>query len=228
MRILKVLSALLCYPTPELIEALPELEALIGQEPQLGAASREALRALLADLRQSELMTLQQRYVELFDRGRSLSLHLFEQVHAESRDRGQAMVDLLQLYETHGYALAARELPDYLPLLLEFLSLIPGESALSQLRDAAPILSLLGARLAERKNAYRAVFDALTDLVGPPTELAALEAAVAAEGPDEILLRMDEIWEEEAVSFTVSPGDCGTAPSGPQPIRINPRPTALV
>lgn len=227
MRILKALSALLCYPTAELIEALPELEAMLGQAPQLDAASQAGLRALIAELRQTGLMTLQQRYVELFDRGRSLSLHLFEQVHAESRDRGQAMVDLLRLYEAHGYELAARELPDYLPLLLEFLSLVPRESALTQLRDAAPILSLLGARLAERRNAYRAVFDALTALVGQPAELTAIQAAVAAEGPDETLLRMDEIWEEEAVSFMAPPGGCGAAASGPQPVKFTPRPASL-
>lgn len=227
MRILKALSALLCYPTTELIEALPELAALISAERRLDPACRAALGKLLEELRQSCLIAMQQRYIELFDRGRSLSLHLFEHLHAESRDRGQAMVDLLQIYEAHGYELAARELPDYLPLLLEFLSLVPREPALNQLRDAAPILSLLGARLAERQNAYRAVFDALTDLAGQPAELAAIQAAVTDEGPDETLLRMDEIWEEEAVSFMSAPGGCGAATPGPQPIKITPRPASF-
>jgi nitrate reductase molybdenum cofactor assembly chaperone NarJ/NarW len=227
MRILKALSALLCYPTPELIEALPELAALISAERRLDPLRRAALGKLLEELRQSRLIVAQQRYIEWFDRGRSLSLHLFEHVHAESRDRGQAMVDLVQLYESHGYELAARELPDYLPLLLEFLALIPAEAALQQLRDAAPILNLLGARLAERENSYRAVFDALADLVGQPPEQAAIQAAVAAEGPDETLARMDEIWEEEAVSFMARPDGCGAATAGPQPIRITPRPAAF-
>jgi nitrate reductase delta subunit len=227
MRILKAMSALLCYPTPELIEALPDLAALISADRRLDPAHRAALGKLLEALRERPLIASQQRYIELFDRGRSLSLHLFEHVHAESRDRGQAMVDLLQLYESHGYELAARELPDYLPLLLEFLALIPAEAALQQLRDAAPILSLLGARLGERENPYRAVFDALADLVGPPRELSAIQAAVAAEGPDETLARMDEIWEEEAVAFMAKPDACGATAAGPQPIRITPRPTAF-
>ncbi len=228
MHILKALSALLCYPTTELIEVLPELDALISAEHQLDPTRRAALGKLLEALRQSPLIASQQRYVELFDRGRSLSLHLFEHVHAESRDRGQAMVDLVQLYEAHGYELAARELPDYLPLLLEFLALIPAEAALPQLQDAAPVLSLLGARLAERENPYRAIFDALAGLAGEPAELAAIQAAVAAEGPDDTLARMDAIWEEEAVAFMAQPDSCGAATAGPQPITITPRPTAFV
>jgi len=223
MRILKALSALLCYPTADLIAALPELATLIGAERRLDPANRAALGKLLGELGQTDLVTLQQRYVESFDRGRSLSLHLFEHVHGESRDRGQAMVDLLQLYDAHGYALAARELPDYLPLLLEFLSLLPAETALGQLLDAAPVLGLLGARLAERRNPYRAVFDALSNLLGEPTELAAIQAAVAAEGPDDTLVRMDAIWAEEAVSFMAPAAACGTARSGAQPVKITPR-----
>ncbi len=224
MRTLKVLSALLCYPTSELIEALPELQEVIDSDQDLGGASKAALQRLIADLLQTELIGLQQRYVELFDRGRALSLHLFEHVHGESRDRGQAMVDLLHLYESHGFALDVRELPDYLPLLLEFLSLIPAEDAADQLRDASPVLALLGARLVERQSAYRAVFDALGDLVGrSPDEVVTIRAAVAAEGPDDTLVRMDEIWEEEAVSFLSPSGACGTNRSDLQPINIEAR-----
>lgn len=227
MRILKALSALLGYPTAELLEALPDIDTMIAADRHFGVSGRRGLQALIAELRGTPLIGLQQRYVEAFDRGRALSLHLFEHVHGESRDRGQAMVDLIDLYASHGYALDARELPDYLPLLLEFLSLISEEAALGQLRDAAPILSLLGARLAERQSAYRGVFDALADLVGQPAELTAIQAAVAAEGPDATLLRMDEIWEEEAVSFMAAPGGCGTATPGPQPIKITPRPPSF-
>ena len=224
MRILKVLSALMCYPTAELIEALPELQELIERDGDLGQESKAGLGSLIADLFQTELINSQQRYVELFDRGRALSLHLFEHVHGESRDRGQAMVDLLQLYESHGFELAARELPDYLPLLLEFLSLIPADQALAQVRDASPIVSLLGARLHERRSSYRTVFDALGDLAGPSLdEVVAIHTAVAAEGPDDALVRMDEIWEEEAVSFLSSAGGCATKRSETRPIDFQAR-----
>lgn len=60
------------------------------------------------------------QYSELFDRGRATSLLLFEHVHGESRDRGRAMVDLLAQYEQHGLQLNSRELPDHLPLYLEY------------------------------------------------------------------------------------------------------------
>lgn len=222
MRILKVLSALMCYPTAELIEALPELQELVERDGDLSQESKAGIGSLIADLVQTELISSQQHYVELFDRGRALSLHLFEHVHGESRDRGQAMVDLLQLYESHGFELAARELPDYLPLLLEFLSLIPADQALAQMRDASPIVSLLGARLHERRSAYRAVFNALGDLAGSSLEeVVAIHTAVATEAPDEALVRMDEIWPEEAVSFLAPPPGCGPRRTEDRPIQID-------
>lgn len=222
MRILKVLSALMCYPTAELIEALPELQELVERDGDLSQESKAGMGSLIADLVRTELINSQQHYVELFDRGRALSLHLFEHVHGESRDRGQAMVDLLQLYESHGFELAARELPDYLPLLLEFLSLIPADQALAQMRDASPIVSLLGARLHERRSAYHAVFDALGDLAGSSLEeVVAIHTAVATEAPDEALVRMDEIWPEEAVSFLAPPPGCGPRRTEDRPIQID-------
>jgi nitrate reductase molybdenum cofactor assembly chaperone NarJ/NarW len=219
----KVLSSLLCYPTGGLIAALPELSAVIEQEPLLAKEQKGALKALMADLRQSDLMALQERYVQLFDRGRVLSLHLFEHIHGESRDRGQAMVDLTHFYEANGYQIDARELPDYLPLFLEFLAQIPAPEALEQLQNTLPILSLLGARLAERQNAYCAVFEALTHLCGASETPADVRALAASEGPDEMLERMDEIWEEEAVTFMATPGSCSNKADQVHPLRFQKR-----
>jgi nitrate reductase delta subunit len=216
----KVLSVLLCYPTEELISALPELPSVIEQESVLADEQQAALQALMADLGQSDLMALQERYVQMFDRGRALSLHLFEHIHGESRDRGQAMVDLSHFYEAHGYQIDARELPDYLPLFLEFLAQIPAIEALQQLQETLPILTLLGARLAERQSPYAAVFDALTYLGGNSEASEALRAAVAAEGPDESLVRMDEIWEEEAVTFMSATGACSKKDTQVHPLRF--------
>ena len=103
-------------------------------------------------------------YVECFDRGRNLSLLIFEHIHGESRDRGQAMVDLLRIYREHGFELAAKELPDYIPLFLEYLSQRPEDEALDLLRDALPVLNLLRARLAERGSAYAVLFATLARL----------------------------------------------------------------
>jgi nitrate reductase delta subunit len=224
MLTLKVLSRVLCYPTAELLDALPELQAALEQESVLADEQKTALQVLLTELRQSELLDLQERYVQSFDRGRALSLHLFEHIHGESRDRGQAMVDLCQFYEAHGYRIDARELPDYLPLFLEFLAQIPAAEALQQLQDTLPVLTLLGARLVERRHPYQAVFAALVNLCGAADVPADVSAAVAAEGPDETLLRMDEIWEEEAVSFMAPQGGCANKEAKVQPLRFEARP----
>lgn len=111
-----------------------------------------------------DLLDAQAAYSELFDRGRATSLLLFEHVHGESRDRGQAMVDLLAQYERHGLILDSRELPDHLPLYLEYLAQLPQEEALRGLRDVAPILALLHARLQQRDSRYALLFELLLNL----------------------------------------------------------------
>ena len=121
----KVLSALLSYPDEALQKAAPELANVLNEERLLPSESRPALEALIEEVARADVYDLQERYVELFDRTRSLSLHLFEHVHGESRDRGQAMIDLKNLYEQHGLSFSTSELPDYLPAFLEFLSTRP-------------------------------------------------------------------------------------------------------
>ncbi|MEI8274986.1 MAG: nitrate reductase molybdenum cofactor assembly chaperone, partial [Hyphomicrobiales bacterium] len=125
----KVLSALLAYPSVELQQATADLRTVVETEALVPAAIRRQLDVLLADLAEGDIYDLQERYVLLFDRTRSLSLHLFEHVHGESRDRGQAMVDLLAMYEDKGLAAVKNELPDYLPLFLEFLATLPQAEA---------------------------------------------------------------------------------------------------
>lgn len=166
MKTFKALGALLAYPEPELIAALDEIEAVIVSEGQLTKSGIAGVLRLTDTLRRSALMDLQERYVDLFDRVRSLSLHLFEHVHGESRDRGQAMVDLNRLYAKEGLVLADHELPDFLPAFLEYLSLLPRRDAVSQLEDTAHILDGIGARLAKRGSHYAAVFNALLALAG--------------------------------------------------------------
>ena len=124
-RAIKALSALLTYPTAELQDATAEIGAVIEAEQAIPARTRKHLGRLLAELGSGELYDLQERYVLLFDRTRSLSLHLFEHVHGESRDRGQAMIDLKSMYEAKGLEIGAAELPDFLPLFLEFVSTRP-------------------------------------------------------------------------------------------------------
>jgi nitrate reductase delta subunit len=227
MKTLKVLSALLCYPQPEIQAALGEMAAALEQERLLPERERRALRAFMSRLERTDLMELQERYVASFDRGRALSLHLFEHVHGQSRDRGQAMVDLLEVYHQHGFELNARELPDYIPLFLEYLAQRPVEEALELLAEAMQVLSLLGARLAERGSDYHVVFDALAALVGEPAEIEDIRRQAATEGPDETIVNMDKIWEEEAVTFLANQEACSASRMGPpeaRPVQWMPRP----
>jgi nitrate reductase delta subunit len=157
-RTLKVLSALVSYPTAELQAAVAELRAVLDAEGRLPRKNRDRLDRLLEELATGDLYDLQERYVLLFDRTRSLSLNLFEHVHGESRDRGQAMVDLAALYERHGLAIAGGELPDHLPLLLEFLSEIPEGEARDLIAETAHILEAIRQRLKKRKVPYSSVF----------------------------------------------------------------------
>ena len=129
------------------------------------------------------------------------------------------MVDLMEMYQAAGLYLDAHELPDYLPLMLEYLSTRPREEIDALLGDAMGVIVLLGARLRERDSSYHVLFDALEAIAGSPAEAAELRKTAATEGPDETIEKMDEIWEEEQVTFLGNSdpsGGCGAgnAPGG--------------
>jgi len=196
-RTFKALSALLSYPTEELCAAIPEVTAAISEERLISDEARKRLQPLLADLATLDLYDLQERYVELFDKTRRHSLHLFEHIHGESRDRGQAMVDLAEHYQRGGLAVAANELPDFIPLFLEFLSARPFEEARGLLNETAHIFSLLEERLAKRDAGYAAVFTAIRSIAG---ESAMVADVAEIDEPDD-LAAIDAAWEETAVAF---------------------------
>jgi nitrate reductase delta subunit len=169
------------------------------------APRRGTIAALASQIEGGDLLDVEARYVELFDRGRSLSLHMFEHVHGESRDRGQAMVSLLERYRQAGLDVSARELPDYIPLFLEFLSTRDPAEAKALLGDAAPILALLGERLRKRDPGYAAIFDALLSLT-PRHATAKIEDLDSTPPEDPMdLAALDKAWEEAEVRF--GPGD---------------------
>ena len=214
IRTLKVLSLLLAYPTAEIAAAAPALASALDEEGLVPARGREALRRLAAELGRRDLYDLEERYVLLFDRTRSLSLHLFEHVHGESRDRGQAMVELKELYAANGLEMPANELPDYLPLFLEFLSTRPLAEARGYLADAVHIVSALKVRLERRRSIYAAVFAGLEHLAG--TKAAGDDLDALLERPDDDAddtEALDRVWEEEPVTF--GPGPNAAAPCGP-------------
>ena len=211
MRTLKVISALLSYPTEELMAAGPELKAVLEAEAVLPAAQRRAICALIDGLRSGDLLDLQERYLLLFDRTRSLSLHLFEHVHGESRDRGQAMVDLIKLYEDGGYTPTASELPDFLPLFLEFASTRPPAEAIELVGQPGHVFAALRERLTKRSSPYAAVFQALVSLAEVELDEAALAALLAEPDPEpDDLEALDAAWEEEEVTFGPTASSCGT------------------
>jgi nitrate reductase delta subunit len=196
MKTYRALAALLSYPDAELIAALPEIETFLPQ----------AVLPLARELKEERLLESQERYVALFDRSRALSLHLFEHVHGESRERGQAMVDLQAMYSARGLRVADRELPDYLPVFLEFLSLLPEAEAKGLLKETADILRAIGERLAGRGSRYSAAFAALLALAGGPgLRKQAMDKKAAAEDPR----LLDRQWMDPEVTF-----------GGPQPVRL--------
>ncbi|WP_325079707.1 nitrate reductase molybdenum cofactor assembly chaperone [Klebsiella aerogenes] len=194
MRLLKVIALLLEYPDEALWDNREEALALVSADaPALTPFVRRLLAAPLLD-RQAE-------WCEVFERGRATSLLLFEHVHAESRDRGQAMVDLMNQYEQAGLQIDCRELPDHLPLYLEYLSILPLADAREGLQNIAPILALLGGRLKQRECDYYQLFDALLTLAGSPLNSDSVTRQVVNETRDDTRQALDAVWEEEQVKF---------------------------
>jgi len=209
MKTFQALGALISYPTADLIQALPDLHAVIVEEGLVDRSGRRALKALMHELEATDLVELEERYVDLFDRGRATALHLFEHVHGDSRDRGQAMVDLAGVYAAAGFELGPRELPDYLPAMLEFLSQRPLDEARDMLGDCAHILRSIGCTLRDRRSLHAAVFDALLDAVGET----GLGTAASTAGKEEA--DIDVLWAEEP-AFGPASGNaaCSAAASG--------------
>ncbi|NYU09188.1 nitrate reductase molybdenum cofactor assembly chaperone [Enterobacteriaceae bacterium CCUG 67584] len=194
MQILKIIALLIEYPDEALWESRDEALALVAQDaPRLMPFAEDYLDAPLLD-RQAE-------WCEVFERGRATSLLLFEHVHAESRDRGQAMVDLMNQYEQAGLQLDCRELPDYLPLYLEYLSILPEAQAQEGLQNVAPILALIGGRLKQREVAQYQLFDALLKFAGSKLSSDSVTQQVAGEIRDDTRQALDAVWEEEQVKF---------------------------
>ncbi len=206
---LRALAHLLRYPDAELRAHLGELRDALHAERALSAARLGELDALVARLQSRPGLKSEADYVELFDRGRRTALHLFEHVLGDSRDRGQAMIDLTRTYEAAGLMLAAGELPDHLPVALEFASTQPPAQARDFLKEIAHILRTIFSALLARRSGYASVLAALLDLAGEKAE-----AVQLAEEPG-----LDEAWAEPAAF-----DGCSTAgqarPGQPQPIRI--------
>ena len=206
---LRVLARLVGYPDAELRTHLPAMREALRAEHAFTGARLAELEALIDALAAAEPLVAEAAYVQLFDRGRATSLHLFEHVHGESRDRGPAMVELAKTYDEAGLHLAPGELPDYLPVVLEFVSTQPPREARAFLGEMAHLLNTLFGALQQRASGYASVVGALLELAGEKAQ----PVTIAPEEP------LDASWAEPpafdgcAVKGQGKPGE-------PQPIRI--------
>jgi nitrate reductase delta subunit len=206
---LRALALLLGYPDAALRGVLPQLADAIDAEAALPKARRAELRAFAGEMQRLDPIDLEARYVELFDRGRATSLHLFEHVHGDSRDRGPAMIDLTQTYEKAGLFLGPHELPDHLCVVLEFASTQPPAVAREFLGEMAHILNAIFSALRKRDSRYASVLAAVLELAGHKAEA----VPIVDDAP------IDESWAEpEAFGGCNSNGQA--APGQPQPIHI--------
>ena len=206
---LRVLAALLGYPDSRLRRHVLEMRELLRDEHAISPSRLNELDALMQTLLRTDPLDLEADYVALFDRGRATSLHLFEHVHGDSRDRGPAMIDLGQTYEKAGLILAEGELPDYLPAVLEFVSTQPPREARAFLGEMAHIFNAIFGALVHRDSAYASVLGALIELAGEKAQA----VTPAVEEP------LDESWAEPVV-FDGCSSKGQAKPNEVQPIHI--------
>ena len=221
MLILKVISRLLDYPSQALSDNSNELISVVN-DSHLSTDNKNQLIVFIKKLAATDLYDAQERYDLLFERGRSLSLLLFEHVHGESRDRGQAMVDLMREYNEHGFDINSEQLPDYIPLYLEFLSLHNSAYINEWLSGVVHILAVLSERLLDRECDYRILFESLIELSGADTsaERIQIAKAVKKEQRDDTIVAIDKAWEDKEIRFDdpiESGADCGGGYSTPLP-----------
>lgn len=201
MKILSLIGKFIDYPTQELVDAAEDVVQFIANDNSLSSDDKQDLIKFFDDRMAMDILDWQSDYDALFERGRSLSLLLFEHIHGESRDRGQAMIDLIAQYKEAGLQLDQKELPDYIPLFLEFLSTQGDENAQGWLQDVSHILAVLKVRLEQRDSDYECLFKALVSLSGAPVVYDELWDQVKGEKRDDTKEAIDKVWEEEMVKF---------------------------
>ena len=206
---LRVLARLIAYPDAQLRSELEALLQVLDNEDAVPARRRAELRALATGLLRQDPLEVEARYVETFDRGRATSLHLFEHVHGDSRDRGPAMIDLVQTYEKAGLFLGPEELPDHLGVVLEFASTQPPALAKAFLGEMAHILNAVFSALLKRESPYAAVIAAVLELAGQKVQAVAMPVEES----------LDESWvEPQAFDGCSTQGQA--RPGQAQPIHI--------
>jgi len=196
MKTYKVLSLLLSYPKKEWLDHIAEFKQTLIDEQLLSKQKLNGLIKLIDRLGSADLIDAQENYVATFDRTPALSLHLFEHIHGESRDRGQAMIDLTSMYNANGFGIATSELPDYLPVFLEFLSSGTAKEASTVLAETNQVLLVIQERLAKKELDYSHVFSALTELSSARTISKDIKQMIANEADHLSFEEIDKQWVE--------------------------------
>lgn len=206
---LRVLARLLQYPDSEVREHLREMRTALHGARTVGRQRLAELDALIDGLLAHSAIDTGADYVQLFDCGRATALHLFEHVHGDSRDRGPAMIDLAKTYEAAGLCLGEGELPDYLPVVLQYASTQPPAQARAFLAEMAHIFNAIFNALEKRESRYASVLGALIEIAGET-------ARAVTVAPDEPI---DESWVEP-MAFDGCSTQGQAKPGQPQPIHI--------
>ncbi|WP_295801898.1 nitrate reductase molybdenum cofactor assembly chaperone [uncultured Microbulbifer sp.] len=202
-RTLRALALLMDYPSETLKAHIAEVRDALDSEASLPAASRTYLAPLLDKFEHLPLLELQIDYSGLFDNSRALSLHFFEHIHGESRDRGQAMIDLGEAYIERGFLMTREELPDFIPMFLEFVSCLSEDEARDWLSRPSHVFAALLQRLEECQSEYAAIFHGLLTMAGEKPDPESVRELVERGRASETK-SVDEDWEEEPVTFMAS------------------------
>ncbi len=208
-RTLRTLAALLAYPDRAMQNQLAQMHEVLHEERALSTTRLAELDRLITTLARRDDLDNEAEFVSLFDSGRATSLHLFEHVHGDSRDRGPAMIDLAQTYEKAGLYLSEGQMPDHLPVVLEFVSTQPSREAQAFLSEMAHIFNVIYAALQKHESAYASVLGALLELAGEKVQPVKLPAEED----------LDTTWAEPQV-FDGCSTKGQAAPGQPQPIHI--------
>ncbi len=210
MKTFKLLGLLLTYPKDQLQAVVGSFASVFVEEGLLGKSQIKSLQPLMDDYANNDLIELQEEYVNTFDRSRNHSLYLFEHIHGESRDRGAAMVDMKEMYATKGLHISSNELPDYLPVFLEYLSYCEIDEAIEILADGIDVIATIGAHLRKDKSVYADVFKVIENL--PDIKVDKIKVALAvinAPKDPETFDELDKEWEE-APAFGGDEADCNS------------------
>jgi nitrate reductase molybdenum cofactor assembly chaperone len=163
----KILSLLLDYPSNEVKENLTGIMDVIEEEAYLSKSQCRKLQVFLDYAQSLPLAEWQMQYVQLFDFSSNSNLYLFDHVYGDSRERGQAMVDLTEMYTQSGFMPCSNELPDYLPLFLEYLSLLKvAKDSETLLKEVSHVLANMKKALEKKETPYQHLLDILCSLPG--------------------------------------------------------------